>query len=590
MTDQEIESLRASEEKYRKMIERASDAIFSIDTRDATVVGANPKAEQLTGCGLEELVGLKVWQLHPESERIAAEALFEKVRHKGSGVSSELNLLRKGGGLVPIDVSASVIEYGRSRVIQRICRDITERTAREAQLQHHREFEDLVMAISASFISIEAQRIDEALQSALGRVGKFAQVSRAYIYLLGAGCDIETGRCHSDLYAWGDTDVPVFDEPTKVELKDFWWALDRLRKGETVVWDVTESRQAMSAPQTEVDRSSVCVPMFAAGELVGFIGFDVVGEKRVWHEDTLKILRMVGFVFGSALERKRALESIEQSKRELERLLEQRSRELEQKQAQLLQSEKMASLAQLVAGVAHEMNTPLGVLSSNAGTLANSVQRLQTMVDRPSEESPEQYRSHLRRVLKAVGSMSEVNQRAVERIDKILRTMRNFARLDRAEVGLVDLNEGLRNVLVLLGPEFANRIAVENEFGVLPRVRCRPDVINQVFMNLLVNASEAIDETGTIRVKTYRDAGRVVVEIRDTGRGIDDQDLSRIFDPGYTKKGVGVGMGLGLSIVHQVMKEHGGDIEVESQVGQGSLFRLNFPASITAEHTVAPSS
>jgi signal transduction histidine kinase len=171
------------------------------------------------------------------------------------------------------------------------------------------------------------------------------------------------------------------------------------------------------------------------------------------------------------------------------------------------------------------------------------------------------------------------NQTAIDRIVMIVSSLRKFARLDEAELDEVDIHEGLDSTLILVQHQLKNRVDVRKNYGKLPLIKCYPNQLNQVFMNLLVNASHAIEGQGNIFIHTYHKADTAVVEIRDTGKGISQKDLPRIFDPGFTTKGFGVGTGLGLSIVYQIMKDHKGKVEVESELGQGTTFRIILPIS-----------
>jgi len=166
---------------------------------------------------------------------------------------------------------------------------------------------------------------------------------------------------------------------------------------------------------------------------------------------------------------------------------------------------------------------------------------------------------------------------ASERIVTIVRSLKNFARLDEAEFKRVDLREGLESTLALVHHELKNRAEVIEEYGDIPSIACYPNQLNQVFMNLLVNAAQAIDGQGTITVRTYAEGEQVCVQIADTGKGIAPEHLERIFDPGFTTKGVGVGTGLGLSISYNIVQQHGGQILVESALGEGTTFTLKLP-------------
>ena len=268
---------------------------------------------------------------------------------------------------------------------------------------------------------------------------------------------------------------------------------------------------------------------------------------------------------------------------ELEAEVEARTRDLRDSQAQLVQQEKMAALGRLVAGVAHEMNTPIGTVTSNADILSRSLEKLRGILT--DESCPEAVRANnsLTKVLKVLDDISRINGMACDRIIAIVGSLRNFARLDEADFKRADLHEGLESTLTLVHHEMKRRAKLVKDYGDIPSIRCHPNQINQVFMNLLVNASQAIEEHGEITIRTRREGDIVSVQISDTGVGIPPENLASIFDPGFTTKGVGVGTGLGLSICFKIMQDHGGTIDVRSEVGKGSTFTLRLPIGEAAQ-------
>jgi signal transduction histidine kinase len=253
---------------------------------------------------------------------------------------------------------------------------------------------------------------------------------------------------------------------------------------------------------------------------------------------------------------------------------------LREKQAQLVQSEKMAALGNLVAGVAHEINTPLGALHSNVDIFIRTFDKIRALVSDPSTPAEVRENPELLKLIDAVDEVNTVSRMATRRIVNIVNSLRNFARLEEAERKDADLHEGIESTLTLVHHQMKNRIDVVKNYGEIPHIRCYPNQLNQVFMNLLVNAAQAIEGNGTITVTTRmrESGGGVIVEVSDDGRGIAPENLSKIFDPGFTTKGAGVGTGLGLSIVYQIVKDHGGEVEVESQPGVGTTFRVVLPA------------
>ena len=512
----ELQRLRDSEEKYRKMIERANDAIFTIDTETAEILEVNPKAEEMTGFPAADLVGMKVWELHPSEERQATDALFHEVATHGSGVHPDLHFLTNKGKKVAVDVSASIISYGNKRVIQRICRDVTER----------RRLQGLQ----------EAQRIYYEFILDMLPVG------------LGVLKDVNK--------------VPSVEFENK-KLKEMFDSKD----GTKARWYERPSESAVPTRAT-IDGTGVYAEerYYPDGRVYQFTLSYYKNLEGSWSE--LQLVRDV-------TERRRLEDELKQAKENLEQKVEERTLELRQKHAQLVQSEKMAALGHLVAGVAHEINTPLGALKSNNDLAIRSLDKIKALVEE-QHENIHNY-AELEKLVSSLGGLDTVNQTALERIVKIVQSLRNFARLDKAELDTVNIHEGLDSTLTLVHHELKNRVAVHKDYSNLPEVDCYPTQINQVFMNILVNSSQAIEGKGDIYIKTYRRDDYAVIEIRDTGRGISKENLRKIFDPGFTTKGAGVGTGLGLSIVYQIIEDHQGKIEVESEVGKGTNVRILLP-------------
>ncbi|MCA9552884.1 MAG: HAMP domain-containing histidine kinase [Myxococcales bacterium] len=268
---------------------------------------------------------------------------------------------------------------------------------------------------------------------------------------------------------------------------------------------------------------------------------------------------------------------------EQQEALREAQRALEEAQARLVQSEKMASLGMLVAGIAHEINTPIGAVASMHDTLVRAVARMREVLDHelPGGVDGE---PRLTKLLGIIEDANRVIADGTSRVTTIVRRLRSFARLDEAELEGADLNEGLEDTLTLIHHELKHGIAVARDFAPLPKVDCFRGRLNQVFLNLLMNARQAITGTGTIELRTWSDDAYVYVSVTDSGVGIAPEHLDRIFEPGFTTKGVGVGTGLGLSICRQIVEEHCGEIWAESVLGQGSTFTLKIPRDVKARH------
>jgi signal transduction histidine kinase len=254
---------------------------------------------------------------------------------------------------------------------------------------------------------------------------------------------------------------------------------------------------------------------------------------------------------------------------------------------QLIQREKMASVGQLVAGVAHELNNPIGFVYSNVGTLEDFVRRLRAMLDvyrgaglQESDRArvDEQWQAlKIDYALKYLDSMILGIREGAERARKIVRDLRVFARGQDEVWQPVDLHEEIESSLTLLSHLLKDRVVVHRKLGALPTVECIRSEIDQVLLNLLANAAQAIAGRGEITVSTSHQADTAILAVADTGPGIPPDVIGRVFDPFFTTKPVGEGTGLGLSISYEILKKHGGDIRAENRSGGGAAFTVRLP-------------
>jgi len=272
------------------------------------------------------------------------------------------------------------------------------------------------------------------------------------------------------------------------------------------------------------------------------------------------------------------------------------SQQLEETQSHLLQSEKMASIGQLAAGVAHEINNPIGYVYSNLGTLEKYVQDTFGMLDLYEQAEGAITDAGVRSKLKAakdkldieflkedLGALMSESKDGITRVKQIVQNLKDFSHLDTSdEWHFADLHRGIESTLNIVSNEIKYKADVVREYGVVPEVECLPSQLNQVFMNLLVNAAHAIEERGTITIRTGtirtgQQGDEVWVEVADTGKGIAPENIKKIFDPFFTTKPVGKGTGLGLSLSYGIIQKHYGRIEVHSEVGKGTTFRVYLP-------------
>ncbi len=274
--------------------------------------------------------------------------------------------------------------------------------------------------------------------------------------------------------------------------------------------------------------------------------------------------------------------------------------ELQESQVQLVQAEKMSSLGELVAGISHEINTPLWYLINNATIIQErleSVSELATIADSmiTAIRSGTDVKATLQRGLKNMQTMlaegmtddlEEANDlirdsiEGLEDLTELAQSLKDFSRLDRAQQGQFNVNEGLEKTLLITKNKLKNKVTVHKHFGEVPVIHCSPSQINQVFLNLITNAADAIEESGEIVVRSWEEDGNVKVSVADSGCGIPDDVMEKIRDPFFTTKEVGKGTGLGLSIVDRIVTSHNGSLDIESVVGKGTVMTITLPQEV----------
>jgi signal transduction histidine kinase len=327
-------------------------------------------------------------------------------------------------------------------------------------------------------------------------------------------------------------------------------------------------------------------------------GAEILGSGNLNHRITIKTGNEIEMLAESLND---MASKLNESYSSLEQKVQERTREyldatkelqraykkLQATQAQLIHSEKMTSLGQLVAGVAHELNNPIGFIYGNMKPLTNYINNIikliefyQTVHLEQEDQNKVDYflkENDFEFLLEDLEDLIADIREGAERAQKIVLDLRNFSRLDEAEYKEVDIHQGIDSTLNLLVNKYKHRIRLHKNYSEIPLINCYASQLNQVWMNLLVNAAQAIDEEGDVYIRTGLEDEYVIIEIKDTGKGIPPEVKEKIFDPFFTTKPVGEGTGLGLSITHSIIKKHNGLIEIESEIGKGTTFTVKLP-------------
>ena len=285
----------------------------------------------------------------------------------------------------------------------------------------------------------------------------------------------------------------------------------------------------------------------------------------------------------------------------LEKEVEKKAGKIKETQAQLMQQEKMASIGQLAAGIAHEINNPTGFVSSNLNSLSGYQQDIKDLVGHYRSltedlkelagkgELPSSIANQLDRIsaiekdagidfiLDDISDLIRESWDGVDRIKNIVVDLKDFAHPSESKMQSADINKGIESTLNVVWNELKYKATVTKDLNPLPLVSCYPQQLNQVFMNILINAAQAIEDSGQITISTWAQNGFVTVRISDNGIGIPEENISRIFDPFFTTKEVGKGTGLGMNVAYNIIKKHKGRIDVESVLGKGTTFTVKIP-------------
>ena len=508
-------------EYLTSLVESSIDAIITTDTQ-GHVTFCSRSVQEMLGYQPGEIVGRAVGH-HYARGVDEAHFIMERLRQHGKLKNHETEFLAKDGRRVPVILSASLLRDHRGRVIGTlgISKDISERKAADQEIRYLKEFNESILQNIGSAIIVADNE------------GRIVYSNPAASAVLGySRAEFET------LDIWR-LFLPNEDSP------HLWRTISR---GET--FQGAETIASKKGGATIPVGLSTSVLSDARGARQGAIGI---------FQDLTEI---------------RAL------------------------QQQVLQSEKMASIGQLAAGVAHEINNPMGFIHSNLFRMAEYMDELKAGFAHYEE---------LRRVVAQGGSdtlrtamdvLEEARQRidfdyvledfakaigesqeGAERVNHIVQNLREFSHMDTGELVMADINKCIESTSNIIAHMLRYKVRLVKEYGELPMIRCFPRQLNQVFMNLLVNAYQAIDGTGEIRIQTHAEDDRIVIQILDTGRGIAPEHLHKIFDPFFTTKEVGVGTGLGLATSYNIVLKHKGSISVESRANQGTTFTVVLPCS-----------
>jgi two-component system NtrC family sensor kinase len=531
-------SLRESEKKFRDLAEKSVVGIYLMQNGVFRYV--NSRFAEIHGYEADELIDKKGLR-----DTVFPDDLAEVLKKDASGeagISGGFRIVTKQGKARSVEIYGALTMYQGKKAVVGTLLDVTERKATEEALRWktafleallHTSLDGILVMNDQGKIILENQRSMELLkipQDVADRGDDEAQAR----HVLSMVKDPESFH-RTILYFLSHPDECVHDEVDLVDGR----VLDRY-----------------SSPV--VGKDGTCY-----GRIWGF--HDITERKR------------------ASEARVRLLAELESKNEELEAAY----RDLQQSHKKMLQQEKMASIGQLAAGVAHEINNPMGFITSNLNSLRKYMTRIPEFItiqsdalgNGTSREEVAEKRKALKidYLLEDTQSLIKESLEGADRVKRIVCDLKNFSRVDQMEVAPADINRILDSTLNIVWNELKHKAAVSKDYGEVPLIGCNAGQLSQVFMNILVNGAQAITGFGEITIKTRLSGERVLITISDTGSGIPEEKLDRIFEPFFTTKEIGQGTGLGLSIAYDIVKKHGGEIGVVSEVGKGTTFTVALP-------------
>lgn len=486
-----------------------------------------------------------------------------------------------------------------------------ENTKLTQNLQDHVEFSSIITTISNTFINLPTDEIKIWFHHALHAIGDFTKVEHISVLLA-----VNENQSEFQFFEWTEKkirDMAISTEKNAIQSFHLWQK--QLNQDKTIT--VSTFDEAISMEESDFLKQNdintlLLVPITYNDVFYGMLRFIAINQPIDWANDQIAQIKLTGEIFINALKRKKIEDELQKQQKNLEQEIVERRRtenslyekneelenaykDLKQAQATVVQQEKMVAIGQLAAGVAHEINNPTGFVISNFGSLNRYLTKIkdffkdQDKMIKTLEPGPQSFEIFIHKfndlgkkykldfILEDLSAIIKDSNEGLQRIRLIVQDLSNFSRTPMNDSTICDINDGLRSTINIAWNELKRKAEIIQELNELPPVKINIQEINQVILNILINAAQAIEKKGIITIKSWAKDQYVIISLADNGPGINEENIKRIFEPFYTTKAVGKGTGLGLAISYEIMKKHHGEIQVNSQLGVGTTFILKFP-------------
>ena len=537
----------ATQEKEVVFVNNSFKRIFS-DYKDFKRFSHNLNFDFIPMEAENALAFLPINQMFTAKEDCSALVSYQK--SFGSLAFFDLSSYRRGKYIIMIfsDVT-SQIELAKLKdeklLLEKRCEDAINEVKNLKNTSRSNQAQAVKMTLINKISNIIRESIDskKILNSALKELATMFGAFRSYY----ASFEDDWFKIN---YAYGKDKKKFIGHKITFDKKVFNEIYDKKTLSSVVLKEFNE------AEMFDIPVTRVLVPIYHLNILLGVIV--LLSYQKRDMTDEIDILESVSAQLGNAIAQAKLYEDNLKTLKDLQNAL----KELKDTQLQLINSEKMASLGQLVAGIAHEINTPFASIKSNNSIMKKLIQKID------NEDLKEMF-----------SDINNIDNEAVQRVLNLVTSLKKFVRLDEAELQEADINKELDLTLALIHHETKNKAEIIKKYSDIPLIKCYPNMLNQVFMNILVNACHAIENKGKIEISTAVDDNNLIVSIKDNGKGIKKENLDKIFTFGFTTKSAGVGTGLGLAISQKIIDKHNGTIKAQSEFGHGAVFTITIPVS-----------
>ncbi len=552
------EALKETMLKYQLLFESASSAIILLDSKTFEIREANKTCMSMYGYTREELLSMRSFQLSAEPEKP-----FSSVKENSISFIPLRYHKKKNGTVFPVEIICNIITIKDRDILLADIRDITDRINLEDALSYRFVVEKLLAEMAGKFVAIKSDDIHRELRNSLKVIGELLDFDRTYIVLF----SYKSGKIIKVLEWCKETIEPYLEKDASLfSIKKFKWVHRKMQQGEYIFVS------ALSDLPLDADfekkfwaekkvKSLLAFPMISGDRLIGFLGFSSIKKERKWKEEDVNFTRLAGELFTHVLERKRMEDKLRYNEEilkdyseKLEEMVKERTKELEETREKLIRQEKLAVMGKMAGSVGHELRNPLGVIS-------NAVYFLKLVLS-SSEDTVKDY----------LNIISE----EVKKSDKIISDLLDFARIKSIDKVNISLQEIFSDMPGKYGIgehiKVINRISEE-----VPCIYADRNHIVQIFGNLIINACQAMPRGGELIIEAEAVNNTINISIGDTGCGISEENMNKIFEPLFTTKSRGIG--LGLCICKNLIEANGGKIEVKSTEYKGTVFTVTLPVN-----------